>query len=372
MSDQYSMFGPTISEDTRSAISSPVLESGAMPSDSQAGPTIEKSGPVLAPVSPSARRVKAKRSTTKGIFGQSGFLSSKHGDLSQSLASKYRALTASLGSTLFEITWMTRLTPSGFSIPAQRASEARTEGSVFIGWPTPRSTEAGPDYAIADRPESGGFSLQTVASLTSWPTTSATDADRGGEQTEAMSGSSLVQWAKMAAWPTVRASDAEKNVRTLEGASREMERKGCPQDLAQAVSFTAWGTPAARDWKSGDASQETLDKNARPLNEQVLLSGWATPKVQAGDYQYNNADHSQISLNLSGQARLTAFGDQPIGYLLGPNGWEIVPACGQLNAAHSRWLMGLPQEWDDCGVTAMASSRGKRQPSSAHTSKPVK
>ena len=58
---------------------------------------------------------------------------------------------------------------------------------------------------------------------------------------------------------------------------------------------------------------------------------------------------------------VNGFWGTPIGYLLGPNGWEIVPACGQLNAAHSRWLMGLPPEWDDCAVTAMESLRASAQ-----------
>jgi DNA (cytosine-5)-methyltransferase 1 len=44
-----------------------------------------------------------------------------------------------------QLTWITRITPAGFSIPAQRASEPRTEDSVCIGWPTPnaRTSERG-------------------------------------------------------------------------------------------------------------------------------------------------------------------------------------------------------------------------------------
>jgi len=31
-----------------------------------------------------------------------------------------------------------------------------------------------------------------------------------------------------------------------------------------------WATPAARDWKSGKASEKTLSRNSRPLNEQAV------------------------------------------------------------------------------------------------------
>jgi hypothetical protein len=107
--------------------------------------------------------------------------------------------------------------------------------------------------------------------------------------------------------------------------------------------LAGWPTPVAND----------------DLENEAKLTGWATPKIASGDYQYG-ADHEKI-LNLQGQARLTAFGNQPIGFLLGPKGWEIVPACGQLNVSHSRWLMGLPPVWDEAGIAAFRSLKARKR-----------
>lgn len=400
MNDRSPMSDQMTSADTPSAISSPALESGATPCDSPDGPTNAKYGQAPAPASHSARPAKAKRSTTKGIYGQSSFLSSKSEDLSSALASKYRALTDSLGSTLFTLTWSTRITPLGFSIPALRASEPRTEGSVCIGWPTPNTPSGGPNTKSTEK-HTGGMDLDGAAA---------------------------------AAWPTPTAEDAE--------SSGMRHGRGVADTMTAVASLTAWGTPAARDWKSGDASQETMDKNARPLNELAMLagwktpcvpnggrisgntsdigkhqdgtkaqigleneaklsgwttpqahdetgrskgqkeihgtmhgcaclvsearlSGWQTPKVASGDYQYSGGDHDKVALNLSGEAKLAAqstdSGETPIGYLLGPDGWEIVPALGQLNAGHSRWLMGLPADWDQAGIAASRSLKKRKR-----------
>jgi hypothetical protein len=45
-----------------------------------------------------------------------------------------------------------------------------------------------------------------------------------------------------------------------------------------ASSAAAWATPSARDWKCGDASETTMEKNARPLNEQAVH--WPTPNTR--------------------------------------------------------------------------------------------
>lgn len=82
-------------------------------------------------------------------------------------------------------------------------------------------------------------------------------------------------------WPTTRAADGEKNVRTAEGAAREIARKGSSQDLAGAATLAGWPTP--RTPTGGAESAERKKELGREnsgggdLQAAALLAGWSTP-----------------------------------------------------------------------------------------------
>jgi len=93
-----------------------------------------------------------------------------------------------------------------------------------------------------------------------WPTpTVCGNYNRKGAS--AQSGDGLATAVKN--WPTPTASLGTKGGRVTPRKSRE------GGTLIEAVSQRTYATPTARDWRSGKASQATMERNSRPLSEQV-------------------------------------------------------------------------------------------------------
>jgi hypothetical protein len=177
----------------------------------------------------------------------------------------------------------------------------------LVGWATP----AARDYRFANaqprndrHPGKAEDQLNNQAvHLAGWTTPSATDDHRGGTITENMTGSSLVQLSTLA----------------------------------------GWNTPAASDGNGGKRPHpDTTMSGQHPSGRKVNMG---------------LASQAHIGFVNTAPARLTATGEMLTGSSAG------MESGGQLDPAHSRWLMGLPPEWDDCAVTAMQSMRCKRKSS---------
>ena len=137
-------------------------------------------------------------------------------------------------------------------------------------------------------------------------------------------------------------------------------------------SMGTWPTPATTDHKGGYLGGRIRNGkwSTGRLDVTAQLSGWPTPNTSNIKGAYQDADkviarksagrqsNLQDYARITQPIRLTATGET----LTGSD--AAMESSGQLNPAHSRWLMGLPPEWDDCAVTAMQSLPKSRKHSS--------
>ena len=108
----------------------------------------------------------------------------------------------------------------------------------------------------------------------------------------------------------------------------------------------SWPTPQAHDASRRMGQVSRTGGRSRNLEDYVTLASWPTPTaLSSATEDYNEAGDS---CNLR-KTRLLVSGPTATG---SP---AETAKPGQLNPAHSRWLMGYPRAWDDCAVTAMPS-----------------
>jgi hypothetical protein len=109
-----------------------------------------------------------------------------------------------------------------------------------------------------------------------------------------------------------------------------------PGNLAEQVqagypATDIYPTPSARDWRSGKASEETMDRNSRPLNEVVVQNEklWATPQVR--DHRSGKRVDSETSFQQLNTEVWQEEGRQ----------------SGSLNPTWVEWLQGFPLHWTE-------------------------
>ena len=374
--------------DTRNATSSLAAASGHSHSGKPDGLTNDLSGPDPVPVPPSRRQVKAAGLMTLAISGRIGRNSSQSAALQSALENRLMTRLDSAGSTLFKLTWKRRRTPLGRSYLERQALVLRKSGSGCTSWPSPTAgTQRAPECP-ATREARGfhnGITLTDSAALAHWPTPDgavhnlqdSTWEQRRSKAAETHGnngfGLTIAQASSLAHWQTPQAHD------TTTGGNTEADHHHSPHDLSNQSNLAHWATPTGPAPHDSTVSvgrgREPREGYGLDLASQAILSAWASPKEQ--DYKSASRPVENLAKqvahprgqDLSVEALCAAFGEMPNGFPADILRYPEQLSGGQLNPAHSFWLMGIPTEWLHFVSLAMQSLSRRRRSSSSHTSK---
>jgi len=311
MNDQFQMSDLPTWLGTPNATSSPVSEAGALLCDSQDGLTTGPCGPAVAPANLSASQARDMGWLTSGTYGRIGSILYGQSDLRQCLVNRLRQRLTTGGSTLFKMTWKEKVTPSSQSVSLLRASGLRTSDRDCGSLPT-TTTRDHKDGSQCDNVPLNAL-LGRVVWLVSWPSPKASNTTGSG--TRGDGGENLQTTVQMAGWGTPNTLDSLP-IRSDEKLNRAKSVAGC-SNIRDQLPIGSWVSPTAQDHSRGGKPPRPQDTGV-PLSQQV--SGMPATGSSAG-----------------------------------------MESGGQLNPAHSRWLMGYPTEWDDCAPMGTPSSRKSRQ-----------
>jgi DNA (cytosine-5)-methyltransferase 1 len=153
-------------------------------------------------------------------------------------------------------------------------------------------------------------------------------------------------------------ADAQHDGGRAKLASRGGKRKG---ELLMG-GLVGWPTPIVGDTTGGPRPPDDKRGPAPGLQAAAHLTSWPTTstaglqgRVTSPRAATDTRRTRKISTDTLDVAAQLTSGQTAIG---SPAATE---KPGQLNPAHSRWLMGLPPEWDACAPTATPSSRKSRK-----------
>ena len=237
----------------------------------------------------SARQAKEQGLMMSGTCGQLSTTSSASADLTLSLVSKLQAKTASVGSTLYCLTWKQRATPGGRLISALRASVRRISGNGFggleHGWPTPTTQDDNcsrmqnpQEYAEKRLARDNKCSnlAQTAQAMAAWPTPASRDykgeSGAGRQERKDHPADTVPNAAALTGWTTPIVQDSKQSGLAPSGTGHSLK-------LSFEVQQSGWPTPQMRDFRSGGEDRVSNPDRSNNLNDFVLMAGWPTPTV---------------------------------------------------------------------------------------------